>query len=325
MGWKHLKRFGAVALVSLLPVAPAVADNALPESDKPIEIVTNNWSSQIVQSHVIGTLLEELGYNVEYVPTNTELQWPALYDNRVHLQIEVWEGINARQFNQGVEAGDILDLGDHDAYTREEWWYPAHTEEHCPGLPDWEALNECAELFATPETFPKGRYLGGPVEWDKRDQEMIEALRMDFEVVNAGSAAALWAELDAAVRTGEPIVMYNWVPNWVPVEYEGSFVEFPEYDPACTEDPDWGGPFENTKNDCGNPWPGWLKKTMPVEAEDEWPTAVELVRQYNMDNEQIGSLSFLVDQEGMDHDEAAAHWIAENRDIVDEWIANATQ
>ncbi|HEX5693952.1 MAG TPA: phosphate ABC transporter substrate-binding/OmpA family protein, partial [Arenimonas sp.] len=82
--------------------------------------------------------------------------------------------------------------------TREDWWYPLWTKEACPGLPDWQALNECAAVFATPETGDKGRFLGGPVDWLKHDQEKVDALGMDFVVVNAGSAAALWAEIEAA-------------------------------------------------------------------------------------------------------------------------------
>jgi len=41
-------------------------------------------------------------------------------------------------------------------------------KEKCPGLPNWEALNDCAEAFSTPETAPRGRYLGGPVTWGGR-------------------------------------------------------------------------------------------------------------------------------------------------------------
>ena len=37
-------------------------------------------------------------------------------------------------------------------------------------------LNDCAELFATPETAPKGRYLGGPVTWGGYDDERVTAL-----------------------------------------------------------------------------------------------------------------------------------------------------
>ena len=30
----------------------------------------------------------------------------------------------------------------------EEWWYPTYMKEKCPGLPNWEALNDCAEAFS---------------------------------------------------------------------------------------------------------------------------------------------------------------------------------
>lgn len=103
----------------------------------------------------------------------------------------------------------MLDLATHDAKTREEWWYPAYVEELCPGLPDWEALNGCAKMFATPETAPKGRFLAGPADWLKKDAERVEGLGTDFEVVNAGSAAALWAELKSSSQRNEPIVLFN--------------------------------------------------------------------------------------------------------------------
>jgi len=110
--------------------------------------------------------------------------------------------------SQAVKGG-IVDAGDHDAVTREDWWYPDYVADLCPGLPDWEALNACSEKFATPETGDSGRFLGGPVDWLKHDQERVDALGMNFKVVNAGSASALWAELAAAKKRGEPIVLFN--------------------------------------------------------------------------------------------------------------------
>jgi len=40
-------------------------------------------------------------------------------------------------------------------------------EGEVPGAAQLEALKDpkCAEAFSTPETAPKGRYLGGPVTW----------------------------------------------------------------------------------------------------------------------------------------------------------------
>ena len=83
-------------------------------------------------------------------------------------------------------------------------------------LPGPARLGGAQRLFgtlATPETEPKGRFLAGPVDWLKHDAERVEGLGMNFEVVNAGSAAALWAELDAASSRNEPIVLFQLDPT----------------------------------------------------------------------------------------------------------------
>lgn len=62
-----------------------------------------------------------------------------------------------------------------------------------------EALTEpaCAEAHSTPETAPSGRYLAGPVDWEKPDQERVDALDLPIPIVNTGQASTLWAELTA--------------------------------------------------------------------------------------------------------------------------------
>ena len=115
----------------------------------------------------------------------------------------------------------------------EEWWYPLYMKEKCPGLPDWEALKDCAEAFSTPETAPKGRYLGGPVTWGGFDEERVEALDLPFEVVHAGTDAALFAELESAYQRQAPVLLWVYAPHWAPIKYEGEWVEFPTYETAC--------------------------------------------------------------------------------------------
>ena len=44
---------------------------AVPESDDPIIIVQNNWTSQNVLSFVVGKVLEDMGYAVEYTPSDS--------------------------------------------------------------------------------------------------------------------------------------------------------------------------------------------------------------------------------------------------------------
>ena len=125
-------------------------------------------------------------------------------------------------------------------------------KEKCPGLPDWQALNDCAEAFSTPETAPKGRYLGGPVTWGGFDDERVEALGLDFEVVHAGTDAALFAELQSAYQRKAPFLGWVYAPHWAPSKFEGEWVEFPSYTDECYSDPSWGiNP--DMAYDCGKP------------------------------------------------------------------------
>jgi glycine betaine/proline transport system substrate-binding protein len=208
---------GGVAALALVAALPARA--AVPESPDPIRIVVNNWTSQNVLAEVMGKLLQKIGYNVEYKPSDTQLQYTAMANGDMDLQVEVWEGSQRTAFEKALATGNLLDAGTHTAVTREEWWVPDYVMEVCPGMPDWKALDACAEKFGTVETAPKGRFVGPPADWGKHYSERIQALRMNFEEVPVGQAATLWAELDAAVARQEPIVLFNWTPNFIEAKY----------------------------------------------------------------------------------------------------------
>ena len=114
------------------------------DSDDPIIIPLHNWSSQLVMSNVLGQMYESMGLNVEYVTTDSQAVYESVRLGDVTLELEVWEGAFGASFRAALEKGGIVDVGDHDAVTREDWWYPMWTKEACPGLPDWKALNDCA-------------------------------------------------------------------------------------------------------------------------------------------------------------------------------------
>ena len=289
------------------------------DSSDPIRIPIHNWSSQIVGAEVVGLVLEEAGYTVEYVPSDSQAVYAAMCEGDIEIVHEVWEGAFGVAFQEQVDAGCVIDAHTHNAVTREDWWYPAYVEDLCPGLPDWEALNECAELFATAETGDKGRFLGGPVDWLKGDEERVEGLGMDFEVVNAGSAATLWAELDAAEANGEPIVLFNWTPNFVEAVYEGSFIEFPTFEEECRTDPAWGINAELT-HDCGNPANGYLKTGVGEHVPDKWPGAYAIMQNIDLTNAQLADMAAMVDVEELDASEAATKWMADNEDVWRAWL-----
>ncbi len=288
------------------------------KSKEPINIVTNNWTSQIVLSHVVGSVFESMGYQVAYLSISTSDQWGALSNGFAHVQVEVWEGTMADMFKRMVEEGGMVDMGDHFAKTREEWWYPEYVESLCPGLPDWEALKACAGVFSTPYSAPLGTYYSGP--WEKPDAARVRALGMDFRVKVLADGDALWEVLGEAMAQQKPIVLFNWTPNWVELKYPGKFVEFPAYAPECETDPEWGINPEFTY-DCGNPKGGWLKKAAWSGMAETWPCAARTLQKIRFTNKQIADASLLVDINGMSPEEAAVVWLQQHPEISQTWIA----
>ena len=303
----------------ILTAALGFSTSALAESSDPIKIPIHNWSSQIVGAYVVGKALNEAGYETEYVPSDSQVVYTSMCEGDIDLVHEVWQGAFGVAFEKVVDEGCVIDAATHDAKTREEWWYPAYVAELCPGLPDWQALNKCAAMFATPETKPNGRFLAGPVDWLKQDAERVEGLGMQFDVVNAGSASALWAELDSASKRKQAIVLFNWTPNFIEAIYDGAFIEFPEYAEGCKDDPTWGLNKELT-HDCGNPKDGYLKigvwKGMP----DKWPKAYGIVQKINLSNADIALMAKLADVDGMEPEEAADKWMADHEKKWRGWL-----
>ena len=53
----------------------AIAGN-VPESSDPIKVIKNDWTGQLFSTDVVGELLKEMGYNIEYVSAGALPQHP---------------------------------------------------------------------------------------------------------------------------------------------------------------------------------------------------------------------------------------------------------
>jgi len=297
---------------------PAMTFAATPESKDPIKLTIHDWTGQYLSTKIMGSVLMKAGYNVEYVQADYIAQFAGLETGDLHIAMEMWETTGKDAMEASLKTGKTVDLGETGMDAKEEWWYPLYMKEKCPGLPDWKALNKCAKAFATPETSPKGRYLGGPVTWGGFDDERIEALGLDFEVVHAGTDAALFAELESAYQRKAPILLWVYAPHWAVAKYKGEWVEFPPYTDACYQDPKWGiNP--NMKYDCGKPF-GWIKKVGWKGGEKKWPGAYKAVRNFHIENDEMSALIVDVDLNGRKVDEVVAEWIKNNETRWKKWL-----
>ena len=288
------------------------------ESLDPIKLTTHDWTGQIVTTKIMGEVLKQAGYNVDYVQADYIAQFAGLKTGDLHVAMEIWETTGREAMDEATGTGNVVNLGPTGMQAIEEWWYPAYMEEVCPGLPDWQALNDCAQEFSTPETAPLGRYLGGPVTWGGFDEERVESLGLDFEVVHAGTDAALFAELESAYQRKAPIVLWIYSPHWSTSKYEGSFVEFPPYTPECYDDPSWGiNP--DMAYDCGKPT-GPIWKVAWAGVADKWPGAAEAIKAFTISNAEMGAMVGKVDLDGQSIDDVVAEWMDANKDTWSAWI-----
>ena len=310
---KFISLFYALVLFAGFTTVAKAAD--------PIRIPVLNWSSQIVMANVMAQAFEELGYDVELVPAESATRYEAVRVGELHVAHETWQSTMAKPFYEAMDKGGLIDAGSHLAPTLEDMGVPQWVidENLCPGLPNWEALKspECQANFATPDSEGKGRWLEGPYEWHTDVMpNRLKGLGLDDQwmVKFAGSADALWAELDAAKKEGRGTVIFNWSPNFT--DAAGfTFIEFPPYFEGCRLEN--GGSLETTG--CGSP-KGWLKKAAHIKFPITHPAAYKFYTKMSFTAPQIGLMADLVDNQGMSHADAATKFIADHRDLMDLWM-----
>lgn len=309
----------AMGLGAGLLAAPAFAQS-VPESPDPIKIAMFDWTSVNINATILSQILIGQGYNVELVTSDylSSLQ-TGLQTGDLTIGMEFWDTTAGEAMAAADASGKTEKLGALGPKAKEEWWYPLYMKEKCPGLPNWEALKDpaCAEAFSTPETAPKGRYVGGPVTWEGFDDERVEALGLPFEVIHAGTDAAMFAELESAYQRKAPVMLWVYSPHWAPAKYEGEWVEFPEYSKECYEDPSVGV-NPDMAYDCGKPF-GEIWKYAWGGMKDKWPVAYKIAKNYSISADELNALSGQVDLDGKPIEDVAAAWIAANKDKIATW------
>jgi len=298
------------AIVAGIILAFSVGTISAADSSAPIVIPTHNWSSQVVMAYVIGGIFQSMGNNVEYVSADTQAVYESIRQGDVTISHEVWQSTFGKSFYAAMAKGGIIDAGNHDTISLEEVGVPQWVIDKnlCPGLPNWEALKNCKDVFATADSGGKGRILDGPQSWHGVEYtDRVEALLGDDWVVKfAGSADALWAELAAAKKEGRGTIVFNWTPNFT--DKDGfAFIKWPTYYLGCRKQ-------DGGDSKCGSPI-GWLKKAANYKFPRTHPAAYMAFSRMSFTTAHIGGMAALVDIDKMSHKDAAKTWLAANEDV----------
>lgn len=319
--FNNLKAAGTLAVLLGSVAGIAIAAD-IPESDKPINVVLNDWTGQHVSAKIAGALLEKMGYNVEYVSAGALPQFTGLAQGTLHFQPEVWDNTLGDFFPKALEAGQIEIIGELGLDAWQDWMYPAYLEEKCPGLPSHTALWDCAQLFAAADTFPKGRLITYPADWGTRSRDLVAATGVPFEPIPGGSEGAMMAEIQSAYAVQDPILIMWWAPHWVFADLDMKWIEWNEPWGKCDDLAEVEA--QTPDNICGFEQPS-VQKVVWSGFEAEWPAAYKMLSSYQMTNEVQNAALLEVDNNGRDVDEVVAEWLANNEGRWQAWIDAATQ
>lgn len=312
-----LRNIVAGAVVGALALSTNAAE--MGATGETIKLAVNEWTGQHVSTHIAGETLRKAGYKVEYVTAGYDSQFTAIAEGEIHGTMEIWSSNAPDLWKKMAEAGKVEDIGANGINAREGFLYPVHVKSMCPGLPAWEALKKCAQVFATAETIPNGRLLDYPADWGTPGADRMKGLGLPYKAVPAGSEGALIAELKASVAKKSPLFMVFWQPHWALSEYETEWVAMPKAEQACFDKPEWGS-NPNEVNDCDFAAANVFKVVWSG-MKDKWPAAYEILKAVSIDTTTQQNMMAAVDQKGQKLSEEIASWMNANAATVDGWIA----
>ncbi len=162
------------------------------------------------------------------------------------------------------------------------------------------------ELDGTLNGIESGAAINGQME------RTLELYDMDDDFsVSAASGPANWQALESAIEEEEPIAVAAWKPHWKWNRFEIKYV------PGATTGDNvdiWGQP-EDIFTIVGD---DFIEK-FPREV-------VCFLQEFEANDEQVGSLMAAFNDRGdMSKEEAAAQWIEDNPEHVDQWLQQAEE
>jgi len=291
-----------------------IEDSAAPEGGADcgdFDMAINPWVGYEASAHVVGYVAAtELGCNVEYKSLKEEVAWQGFGSGEVDVVIENWghEDLKKKYIE---EQGTAVRVGPNGNIGIIGWYVPPWLAEEHPDVTDWQNLNDYADEFETSESNGKGQLLDGDPSFVTNDEALVENLDLDYEVVVGGSEAALIEAFRSAQENKTPLLAYFYRPQWFFNEIELAHVELPAYTPGCDAVP--------SEVDCDYP-PYRLNKVVATDFAESGSPAYDLVTSFKWTEEDQNVVSKYISEDGMEPDDAADKWIADNQGMVDVWL-----
>jgi glycine betaine/proline transport system substrate-binding protein len=280
-----------------------------------VVIAQPNWVGAAANVAVAAYVLEnELDIETTVQQIDETLAWNGLDDGSIHAILEDWGGAPDEEKAYLEDKKSVVHAGELGVVGHIGWFVPKAYADANPEVLNWENLNDFADDFKTAESGSKGQLLNGDPGFTSYDKELVENLGLDFQVVEGGSEEALVTAIQRADRDGTALLTYWWEPHWLNAEVELVEVELPPYAADCH-----GGDIDRADTACGYPDVN-LPKYLGADFAENGGVAAEFLKNFQWDTADQEYVAQLIQEGGMDQEDAAKQWVEENPDKVAAWL-----
>ncbi len=290
------KRFGLIAVLALALFAAGCGAGGDGDTDSDtdtgdtgslsgeVELVYVEWDTEVASTHVVGKVLEDLGFDVTLTPLDNAVMWEAVANGEADGMVAAW--LPATHEAQFERYGDqMIDLG-------------PNLEGAKIGLvvPSYMDVDSIADLTDEAGQVITGIEPGaGVVAASERSVEEYDNLE-GWEV-HTSSSGAMTTELRTAYGNEEEIIVTGWSPHW----------KFQEFDLKYLDDPN--GTFGDAET---------INTMVREGLEEDMPEVYRVLDNFSWTTDDIESVMLDI-SEGTSPEDAAAAWVEENQDKVAEW------
>ncbi|MBC2874747.1 MULTISPECIES: ABC transporter substrate-binding protein [Streptomyces] len=282
---------------------------------KSVTLSVQSWVGARANTAVAQYLLEhELGYRVDTVQVDEVPAWDALSQGRVDAIMEDW-GHPEQEKRYVSDKKTVADGGDLGVTGHIGWWVPKYFADAHPDVTDWRNLNKYAAQLKTPESRGKGQLLDGSPSYVTHDKALVDNLKLDYQVVFAGSEAAQITQIKQFAKDRKPFLTYWYEPQWLFNEVPMVEVKLPPYSDACGTK----GESDPDSVDCAYPTTP-LKKFLNADFARKGGDAARFLKNFRWTKRDQNEVAQLMAEDKLPADKAAAKWVKAHPEVWKKWL-----
>ena len=303
----------AIAAAAVMVVGGAGA------STKACGTVTLNeqaWAGSTANTYVAKAVLESMGCKVKITQIAEIPVYQALADGKTDAVLEDWQHV--AQYKQYITKQKTVVMGGPNGVIGHIGWYiPQYLMKAHPAFKTWRGLKGKESLFKSPESGSQGMFLGGDPSYVQKDQQLIQALGLNFKFVSVGAEPAQVARWSQLYKQKKAVIFYWYTPQYLNTEYQLSEVQLPPRFKGCTDDAKSGGDVKQYK--CAYD-KTIIEKVFSKKFATSGSPAYPVLKRFSWSNQDQEIVAKWIAGDHMKPDKAGQKWVSQNKAKVNKWL-----